>query len=281
MIIWILEAESGIKLLFKSFLKTNVDEDIVSGFLTAFHHFTLEEFKQSLDSLEMAGLRWIYLLEQDYHLLFVAAGTKDIGTEVLKSRLDIIRRSFVEKFKQVWIKRGEKWDGNVNIFAPFLKELEDYYNQWEMVENLTPLANFFDILGIFQNLLILLRKIIDNKMYSKSRNEILNRIEKEYNIFKKQDNVRSTSEVANIIFSNEEWFNIIDQNLIKCNQELVVLILKSIMTFVVKILQDVKGKILCFKYFSEEKVYIYILNNLKLLKDLNLDKFLMELFLLQ
>ncbi|HEY0089198.1 MAG TPA: hypothetical protein VGB37_10155, partial [Candidatus Lokiarchaeia archaeon] len=187
MIIWILEAESGIKLLFKSFLKTNVDEDIVSGFLTAFHHFTLEEFKQSLDSLEMAGLRWIYLLEQDYNLLFVAADTKNIGTEVLKSRLDIIRRSFVEKFKQVWIKRGETWDGNINIFAPFLKELEDYYNQWEMVEHLTPLANFFDILGIFQNLLILLRKIIDNKMYSKARNDILDRIEKEYNTFKIQD----------------------------------------------------------------------------------------------
>ena len=281
MIIWILEAESGIKLLFKSFLKTKVDEDIVSGFLTAFHHFTLEEFKQSLDSLEMAGLRWIYLLEQDYNLLFVAADTKNIGTEVLKSRLDIIRRSFVEKFKQVWIKRGETWDGNINIFAPFLKELEDYYNQWEMVEHLTPLANFFDILGIFQNLLILLRKIIDNKMYSKARNDILDRIEKEYNTFKIQDNIRNKPEVANITYTKEEWFNIMDQNLIKCDQELVVVILKSIMMLIVKTLQAVKGNMLCFKYFSEEKVYIYILNNLKFLRDLNLDIFLMELFLLQ
>jgi len=279
MIIWILEAESGTKLLFKSFLKTVVDDDIVSGFLTAFHHFTLEEFKQSLDSLEMAGLRWIYLLEQDYNLLFVAADTKNIGTEVLKSRLDIIRRSFVEKFKQVWIKRGEKWDGNINIFAPFIKELEDYYNQWEMVENLTPLAKIFDILGIFQNLLILLRKIIDNKMYSKSKNEILNRIEKEYNTFKNQDNVRNKPEVANITYTKEEWFNIMDQNLVKCDQELVVVILKSIMMLIVKTLQDVKGNILCFKYFSEEKVYIYIFNNIDFLKELDLDVFLLKLFL--
>ena len=279
MIIWILEAESGTKLLFKSFLKTVVDDDIVSGFLTAFHHFTLEEFKQSLDSLEMAGLRWIYLLEQDYNLLFVAADTKNIGTEVLKSRLDIIRRSFVEKFKQVWIKRGEKWDGNINIFAPFIKELEDYYNQWEMVENLTPLAKIFDILGIFQNLLILLRKIIDNKMYSKSKNEILNRIEKEYNTFKNQDNVRNKPEVANITYTKEEWFNIMDQNLVKCDQELVVVILKSIMMLIVKTLQDVKGKILCFMYFSEEKVYIYIFNNMSFLKELDLDVFLLKLFL--
>ena len=35
MIIWILNSDSGVKLLYKSFLKTDADEDIVSGFLTS------------------------------------------------------------------------------------------------------------------------------------------------------------------------------------------------------------------------------------------------------
>ena len=49
MIIWILENDSGVKLLYKSFLKTDADEDIVSGFLTAFNHFSVMEFNQSID----------------------------------------------------------------------------------------------------------------------------------------------------------------------------------------------------------------------------------------
>lgn len=63
MIIWILESDSGIKLLYKSFLKTDADEDIVSGFLTTFNHFSVMEFKQSIDSIEIGGLRWIYISE--------------------------------------------------------------------------------------------------------------------------------------------------------------------------------------------------------------------------
>ncbi|GAG66783.1 unnamed protein product, partial [marine sediment metagenome] len=62
----------------KSFLKTDADEDIVSGFLTAFHHFSMEEFHQSLESIEMGGLRWIYILEPNFKLLFVAADVKTV-----------------------------------------------------------------------------------------------------------------------------------------------------------------------------------------------------------
>ena len=43
---------------------------------------------------------------------------------------------------------------------------------------------------------------------------------------------------------------------------------------------QVKGKNLCLKYFSEERVYSYIYNNMELLRDLNLNMFLLELFLL-
>ena len=77
MIIWVLDSESGTKLLYRSFLKTDADEDIMSGFLTAFHHFSMVEFKESLDSIEMGGLRWVYIEEEKYQLLFVAADTKN------------------------------------------------------------------------------------------------------------------------------------------------------------------------------------------------------------
>jgi hypothetical protein len=280
MIIWILESDSGIKLLYKSFLKTDADEDIVSGFLTAFNQFSLVEFNQAIDSIEMGGLRWVYISEPKYNLLFVAAVTKEMKTEILKSRLDVIKNAFIKEFDKVWEKKGHSWDGDIKIFDPFLKLIEDYYNQWQEVESLTLVADFFDILGIFQNLFIILRNIIENKMYSKSKKEILDLIESYYNSYISQKDFKTKPELKNITFSKDSWFDIVDINLIKCDKETVIKHLKSLLTHVVEVFKDVKGNDLCLKYFREEKVYGYIFNNMELLKDLKLDMFLLELFLI-
>ena len=280
MIIWILDSDSGVKLLYKSFLKTDADEDIVSGFLTAFHHFSMEEFHQSLESIEMGGLKWIYTLAQDYNLLFVAAGTKLIKTEILMGRLNAIKEAFIKEFELILLKRIKFWDGNIGTFAPFIKVIEDYYNQWEEVETLAQVADFFDILGIFQQIFILIRNIIENKMYTKSKNLILNRIEEKFKSLKNQEVFKNQAEMKNITFSKKSWFNIIDEKLIRCDTVLVVKYLKSLLTEIISILKDVKGNNLCLKYFSEENVYAYLFNNMKLLKDLKLDTFLLELFLL-
>jgi len=280
MIIWIVESDSGVKLLYKSFLKTDADEDIVSGFLTAFNQFSMMEFKQSIDSIEMGGLRWVYIVEEKYNLLFVAANTKDMKTEILKTRLDVIKNVFIKEFDPVWEKKGHNWDGDINIFLPFLKLIEDYYNQWEEVETLTQTADFFDILGIFQNIFIMLRNIIEKKMYSKSKNKILDQIDIVYNSYQKEDGCINESELKNISFSKESWFDIVDINLIKCDKELVINNLKYLLTQVVNVIKEIKGDNLSLKYFREEKVYRYIFNNMSLLKDLNLDMYLLELFLL-
>ncbi len=280
MIIWIMEAESGVKLLYKSFLKTDADEDIVSGFLNAFHHFSMVEFKESLDSIEMGGLRWVYILEDKFNLLFVAADTKHIKTELLLGRLNVIRNAFIKEYESAWEKKGHSWDGDINIFLPFLNEIEDYNEQWGAVEDLAKVADFFDILGIFQKILIMLRNIVENKMYSKSKSMVLNKIEQVYNNFTNQKDFKDTPELKNISFNKESWFNIMDINLMKSDIELVLKNLKTILSKIVSILKEVKGKNLCFKYFSEENVYGYLFNNMRLLKDLNLDTYMLENFLL-
>ena len=280
MIIWILDSDSGVKLLYKSFLKTDADEDIVSGFLTAFHHFSMEEFHQSLESIEMGGLKWVYTLAQDYNLLFVAAGTKLIKTEILMGRLKAIKEAFIKEFELILLKRIKFWDGNIGVFAPFINVIEDYYNQWEKVETLAQVADFFDILGIFQQIFIIVRNIIENKMYTKSKNLILNGIEEKFKSLKNQEVFKNQVEMKNITFSKKSWFNIIDEKLIKCDIVLVIKYLKLLLTDIINILKDVKGNNLCMKYFSEENMYAYLFNNLKLLKDLKLDTFLLELFLL-
>ncbi len=280
MIIWILNSDSGIKLLYKSFLKTDADEDIVSGFLTAFHHFSIEEFHQSLESIEMGGLKWIYTLEPKFKLLFVAADVRSVKTEILRGRLNVIKEAFLKEFEPVWIKKKRSWDGNMNVYLPFLKVIEDYYGQWEEVESISQVADFFDVLGVFQQMFIKLRNILENKMYTKSKSLVLNQIEKAYNKLKKQEIYMQQPELGNITFTKESWFNIIDINLLKCEKEVITKYLKSLLYETVHILHDVKGKNLCLKYFSDEKVYSYIFNNMDLLKDLHLNMFFLELFLL-
>ncbi len=280
MILWILNSDSGIKLLYKSFLKTDADEDIVSGFLTAFHHFSMEEFHQSLDSIEMGGLRWIYILEPKFKLLFVAAGIKSTKTAILMGRLNVIKEAFLKEFEPVWIKKKRSWNGNMNVYLPFLKVIEDYYGQWEEVESINQVADFFDILGVFQQIFIILRNILEKRMYNKSTNIVLQKIEKVFKQFREQEKFKNQPELENITFSKESWFNIVDISLLKSEKDIVIKFLKSILTEVVKTLKEVKGKDLCLKYFSEERVYTYIFNNMDLLKDLKLDMFLLELFLL-
>ena len=280
MIIWILDSDSGIKLLYKSFLKTDTDEDIISGFLSAFHKFSMVEFQQSLESIEMAGLRWIYIVEDNYKLLFIAAATKIVKTELLMGRLEVIRKAFVEAFDPIWNAKGQTWDGDVSIFLPFNKIIEDYYHQWEEVEDLTQVADLFDILRIFQQFFIMFRNIIENRMYSKSKNLIISRIEIMYNSSLNLKEFKNQPELKNISYAKNSWFNLIDINLIKCDKKLVIDYLMHLLSQIIKILKDVKGRELCFKYFSEEKIYAYIYNNLQFLKDLNLDMYLLDLFLL-
>ncbi|MGB5910446.1 MAG: hypothetical protein WBH31_04545, partial [Promethearchaeia archaeon] len=230
--------------------------------------------------IEMGGLKWVYTLAQDYNLLFVAAGTKLIKTEILMGRLNAIKEAFIKEFELNLLKRIKIWDGNIGVFAPFMKVIEDYYNQWEEVETLAQVADFFDILGIFQQIFIIIRNIIENKMYTKSKDLILKRIEEKYKNLKTQEMFKNQTELKNISFSKESWFNIIDEKLIKCDIVLVIKYLKSLLTEIINILKDVKGNNLCLRYFSEENMYAYLFNNLKLLKDLKLDTFLLELFLL-
>jgi len=280
MIIWILNSESGIKLLYKSFLKTDADEDIVSGFLSAFYHFSMVEFHEELESIEMGGLRWIYILEPEFNLLFVAAATKNIKTEMLMGKLNVIRKAFIKEYEEILTKRKKSWEGDLNVFTPFLKVIEDYNTQWQEMESVAHVADYFDILGIFQQLLIMFHNILENRMYSKSKSEIIDLIEKRYTAVGNKKKFKDQEELKNISFSKDSWFNIIDINLIKCDKELVLDYLEIILKEIINTLKKVKGDNLCYKYFNEEGIYAYIYNNMKLLKDLKLDLFFLESFLL-
>jgi hypothetical protein len=278
--IWILDSQSGIKLIYKSFLKTNIDEFLVSGLLSAFNQFIMTEFHAPIESLEMGGFRWIYLPETEYNLLFVAADTKSVSTEKLKSKLNIIKESFINNYKQVWIKRGKTWTGNVTVFLPFLEEIENFYYDWEDAEIVMHLADFFELLGIFQHLLNLISKTIESNIQDEKRENIYKRIELIFEIFKNREDIKDDIELRKFSFSRESGFRIIEINHYNCDPIIVRDVLIKFIVAITDIIKEEVGEDLSLKYYREGQIYNYIIDNTKLLKNLNLDMFFLKLFLL-
>ncbi len=278
--IWILDSLSGIKLLYKSFLKTNIDEFLVSGLLSAFNQFIMTEFHAPIESLEMGGFRWIYLPETEYNLLFVAADTKSVSTEKLKNKLNIIKESFINNYKQVWIQRGKTWTGDVNVFLPFLEEIENFYYDWEDAEIVMHLADFFELLGIFQHLLNLISKTIESNIQDEHQENIYKRIEFLFETFKNREDIKDDIELRKFSFSRESGFKIIEINHYNCDPIIVRDVLIKFIVAITDVIKEEVGEDLSLKYYREGQIYNYIIDNMKLLKNLNLDMFLLKLFLL-
>ena len=66
MYIWILDNVSGMTILYSSISKLNINEHLVSGLISALNQFTISQFNDPIESIDMGGLRWIYILEEKY-----------------------------------------------------------------------------------------------------------------------------------------------------------------------------------------------------------------------
>lgn len=261
-------------LLYKAHLDIHINEDLVSGLLTALNQFTIVELKQPIESIEMGGLRWVYLGPTQSNLLFIAADTKDVDAKILKSRLEVIKQAFIEEY----IEDGEwkeEFNGYTERFNPFKELIDEYYKQWLAADKISTIAEFFDLLGIFQQILNLLQNIlvkVKNKM-------VFDRLELFFQKFSSRPVIAQNEELKKIHFDRNSGFNIITINPNNCDmivveKELVFLIRKT-----VEIIKFTIGHVESLNYFLEENIFDYILNNIDLLSSLNLDKFLLQLFL--
>ena len=276
-----MDSESGVTLVFTSMEDDlPVNEDLVSGLLTALNQFTLVEFKQPIESIEMGGLRWAYVADDNTGLLFIAADHKDVSAEILRSRLIVIQQSFTQGFikDKSW---KENWNGNIDEFKPFMKTIDEYYEHWKQAENITTLAEFFDILGVFQQILNLLMNVIETRIPTEKRIIVYQHLERLYDTFIRTPYVQKDEGLKNITFSRDTGFNIISINPSNCDMLLVEREIINITKAVVNTIKRAVGNSIAVTLFVEEKVFEYILSNLTLLAELHLEKFLLNLFLIE
>ncbi len=278
--VWIIESSSGLKLLYKSFMKITVNNELLSGLLSAFNQFTMVEFQQPIESIEMAGLRWIYILDAEHDLLYIAADTKDITAYILRARLSTIKDSFIKEFEEIWKTKGKQWDGNLRIYDKFNQIIEKIYFQWEDAEIMNVLADFYDLLGIFQQLFNLIQKILISYISERQKEEIYQKVEEFFNTFKNESEVKDDPELQKLYFEREKGINIFKINPTKCDPLLVKVFLVNLLTEIINIMKNQLGEDLTIKYFRMSKVFHYIFNNWILIRHLNLEPFLIKQFIL-
>ncbi len=276
-----MESDSGITLLYKPYMDFPVNEDLVSGLLTALNQFTIVEFKQGIDSIEMGGLRWVYISDKDTNLLFIAADAKEVSGDILRSRLDVIRHTFIQQYANDKNRWKGKWAGNVEIYQPFEQVIDEYYTQWKQAERITTVAEFFDILGIFQQILNLVINVIEGHLVEKRKDAIYEKIEETFSNYSNMEVVKKNPELSKITFERKIGFNIININPMNSDMYAVEKHIINIIRHIVEIFKHYIGYYTSLKYFVEENIFDYLLSNFSLLNDLNLFTFLLQLFLIK
>lgn len=275
-----MESDSGITLVYKAFMDFPVNEDLVSGLLTALNQFTIVEFQEGIESIEMGGLRWVYIQDKETNLLFIAADTKDTRGDILRARLDVIRVTFIQEYASEKNRWQGKWAGNIEIYKPFEKIIDEYYTQWQQAESVTTLAEFFDILGIFQQITNLTINIIEGYISEEKKQSIYEKIEKLLEDNVNLEIVKENPDLNNITFERTIGFNIISIDPMTCDMIVTKKYIKKLIEQTIKILKVEEGFFSCLKYFNEENIFDYLLSNFDLLHDLNLITFFLKLFLL-
>jgi hypothetical protein len=269
--IWILDSESGITLLYKPYMDLPLDEDLISGLLAALNQFTTYELKEGIESIEMGGLRWSYLEDRESNLLFVATSEKDISSNMLKARLNIIMQTFLDQYVYKDIEAWKVlWKGNTELFNPFKDIIDEYYSQWITAESVSTIAEYVDILGVF---------VIEGHFTSEKKDSIYQKIETMFQNYLNHQYVKQNPELSKISFDPISGINIININPRNCDMLVVEKQIINLIRRITEMIKSEEGYYVTLHYFIEENIFEYLISNMTLLNELNLFKFFLQLFL--
>ena len=151
--LFLMERASGRILFAKQFGQIRIDENLLSGFLTALDGFARSELKDSvgIENIDMGGIRWVYL--EDKGILYVSASEKEDPPEMLKSQLMAVSASFLEFFSLENDFSELNWDGNYHRFTPYNEILDQLIQDWEKAKKVQDAAALMDILDVYQQII--------------------------------------------------------------------------------------------------------------------------------
>ena len=111
----------GKSLLFRNYGTSDVDRDLLAGFLSAFSGFIKEISQSDIRSTATDEFKYFYTIIDE--IIIVVCADLDEDNAVINSKITAIRAKFIEKYGEI-IRRGT-WTGNRAIFADFERVIDD------------------------------------------------------------------------------------------------------------------------------------------------------------
>lgn len=281
--IWIIDALSGVTILYRNSLGLEIDADLVAGFLTALNLFSEHEVSQpdmkiGIESIDMSGLKWVYSHAPEYRIIFIAADIKETNAEILRSRLIVIKKDFLSQYAKTQEEWEENWKGLIQPFIPYGDNIEIFMSQWKKAEKVQSFGVLFDLMGVFQQILNLCIDVIEKHMSGGSKKRIYRNIKNFYSRFIEAIESKNDNELSKIKFTKEIGWNLLSIDVNKADPKIIPRVFLDIVKTMKNYIFSELGKKKALNAFSEE-LYPYILNNWNLLKELDLEKHLFTIFL--
>jgi small GTP-binding protein len=112
---------TGKSLLFRNYGSSDVDRDLLAGFLSAFSGFMKEISQSDIKSTATDEFKYYYTIIDEI-IIVVCTDLVD-DDAVVNSKITTIRAKFIEKYGEL-LASGE-WSGNRSIFTNFEREIDD------------------------------------------------------------------------------------------------------------------------------------------------------------
>jgi hypothetical protein len=112
----------GILCYSKSFTNDiTVDNDLISGFLTAMDSFAKEIKGGGIDSLNLRNFNFLYSYSEEYETIFIIAINEDDPETEARNELEKIKEEFINRYKD----KLANWTCEVSVFQEFDEFIEN------------------------------------------------------------------------------------------------------------------------------------------------------------
>lgn len=203
---WVINSYSSVALFYRNYSSFTLDQDLISGFLMALNSFSEVELKShGISSIIMGGLSWVYYDPRESGLLLVAAADVKANTEVLRSRLQVIFKMFVEKYKIT--QEDMKSLIDQSKYVEFQEIIDLLESQWKQAEEILEggAALIFDLLGIFQQLFNQFNHIIQTTFFKEEFVKVNDQVGEMLEHLNTMPDFKENPELSQISFDEHGW----------------------------------------------------------------------------
>ncbi|MBY8987113.1 MAG: GTP-binding protein [Candidatus Lokiarchaeota archaeon] len=111
----------GKSLLFRNYGSSDVDRDLLAGFLSAFSGFMKEISQSDIKSTATDEFKYYYTIIDE--IIIVVCTDPSDDDAAVNSKITTIKLKFIEEYGEI-IKSGE-WSGNRSLFTEFERKIDD------------------------------------------------------------------------------------------------------------------------------------------------------------